>query len=503
MKVSIKRTGVLPSADVLVLGYFADMKPNDHPWWSTFPTPIRHLIRTRLGQPDLRMDWGNSYVLRSPTGRVKGALLLGLGKWPEWTGRRGRLLARHMVSLARQHRWRSMIMPIIHRRGVEVDETTIEQRTISYAMADYEFHRWRTAPPGGWPSVDRLTFLARETKPGWEAAIRRGFMIGQSINASRDLANTPGGKMTPTMLAAEARRVAKEARLTVKILSQPQMKRLGMGAILGVARGSSEEPKFIILEYHGGRKIQPPLAIIGKGVTFDSGGLNLKPEPAMSDMHLDMSGGAAAIGAMTAMAKLKLPLNAVALVPAVENMPSGSGYRPGDLLHSLSGKVIEIANTDAEGRVILADAITYAQKFFKPRMIVDVATLTGAAVVALGQRAIVMFTNRGDFEAEGRAIGETSGDYVWPLPMWEEYDSEVKGTFGDVANASKTRYGGAINGAKFLQQFVDPHTPWVHLDIAPTMTSIEGDYLTKGATGTGVRWLVELARRVADSRFKV
>ena len=214
----------------------------------------------------------------------------------------------------------------------------------------------------------------------------------------------------------------------------------------------------------------------------------------MKDMHMDMSGAAAVISTLGLAGKLKLKKNIVGLIPAVENMPSGSSYRPGDVLKTMSGKTIEVLNTDAEGRIILADALSYAKKY-NPRLVVDVATLTGAALVALGQRASALFTKDEKLEKLFRELGEESGDYLWPLPLWDEYEDEIKGTFGDWANIGKNRYGGAITGAMFLYQFAKDF-PWVHLDIAPRMTSIEGEYLAKGAAGAPVRLLIKVLERI-------
>ena len=246
----------------------------------------------------------------------------------------------------------------------------------------------------------------------------------------------------------------------------------------------------ILMEYFGDKKGEAPVVLVGKGVTFDTGGINLKPGDSMLGMNMDMSGGAAVIHALAAAARLKVKKNIVVLVPAVENMPSGTSYRPGDILRSMSGKTIQVDNTDAEGRIILADALTYAKRY-DPALVVDVATLTGAAVVALGERASALFTQDRDLEQRFRELGETSGDYVWPLPLWDEYDAEIKGTFGDVSNLGKTRWGGAITAAAFLKQCADGY-PWVHLDIAPRMTAVEGEYLAKGAAGAPVRLLVKL-----------
>ena len=268
------------------------------------------------------------------------------------------------------------------------------------------------------------------------------------------------------------------------------MKILKMGGVLGVAQGSSEEPKFIVMEYSGGGKKDKPFVLVGKGVTFDSGGLNLKPSQHIYEMHMDMSGGSAVINTIALAARLKLKRNVIALVPAVENMPSGSSYRPGDLLRTMSGKTIEVLDTDAEGRVILSDALTYAEQY-QPKLVVDVATLTGAAAVALGQRASGIFTKDEKLARLAQELGEEAGDYVWPLPLWDEFEDEIKGTFGDWANVGRTRYGGASTGAIFLYQFAKNY-PWLHIDIAPTMTSIDGQFLAKGATGVPVRLLLKL-----------
>lgn len=215
-------------------------------------------------------------------------------------------------------------------------------------------------------------------------------------------------------------------------------------------------------------------------------------------MHMDMSGGAAVIHGIAALARLNLPINVVGIIPAVENMPSGSSYRPGDLLKTMSGKTIEVLNTDAEGRVILSDALYYGATKYKPGLIIDFATLTGAAHVALGSYSSAIFTNKEGLQEKLVEMGKRSGDYVWPFPLWDEYLNEIKGTFGDIANIGKgDRYGGAIHGAKFLEQFVD-NTPWAHVDIAPRMTTIESEYLSKGASGVGVRYIVELAKNYSS-----
>lgn len=403
------------------------------------------------------------------------------------------LLARQVIALARTHRVSKIAFEFSDFTFPKLrmtDEDKAEVIATNITMANFEFIKYKTEPKEGWSFVEEVTVVTNKAAK-IKKAFEKGHIIGKEVNASRALATNPGGEMTPEILAAEAKKAVEGLNVKVEILGEKEMKKLGMGGVLGVGQGSDAESQFIILEYMNGKKSEKPLVLVGKGVTFDTGGLNVKPGDFMYEMHMDMSGGAAVIHTVAAAAKLKLKKNVVALVPAVENMPSGSSYHPGDVLRSMSGKTIEVINTDAEGRVILSDALTYAEKY-NPRLVADVATLTGAAVVALGTRASAIFTRDEKLETLLRKLGEESGDYVWPLPMWEEYEEEIKGTFGDVANTGKTRYGGAIDGATFLQQFAQNLTSWVHIDIAPRMTTIEGEFLAKGSAGAPVRLLLRL-----------
>lgn len=364
---------------------------------------------------------------------------------------------------------------------------------VNIEMANFEFIKYKTPPKDGWVFVNEILIFGKIAE-GSRKTIKNGQVLGDEVNKSRALANTPGGEMTPTLLASSAIKAVKGTSATVKILNEIQMSKVGMGGILGVARGSKEKPKFIIIEYKGG--VEKPIVLIGKGVTFDTGGLNIKTGDYMYEMHMDMSGGAAIIHTLAAAAKLGLKKNIVGLIPAVENMPSGESYRPGDILRSMSGKTIEVMNTDAEGRIILADAITYAKKY-DPSVVIDVATLTGAAIAALGERASAIFSRDEKILSELIEAGEASGDYVWPLPLWDEYESEIKGVFGDIANASKSKYGGAINGAMFLYQFAkDLSCSWAHIDIAPRMKSVDDEFLAKGSAGAPIRLLVNFLEKI-------
>ena len=427
-------------------------------------------------------------------------LRVGMGESKTLSRRKMIIAMRKVVALAKQNQIKAFAIDWKEiRRIAEKKISDFELGALAataFVMADYEHNTFKTRPKGGFISIKTVTVV---NAPALAAkGIARGAIIGGEVNAARELSNTPGGDMTPVLLAQAARKAAEGTRVRIKVLGRAEMERIGMGAVLGIAKGSSEEPQFIIAEYWGAERSKRPVVLMGKGVTFDTGGLNLKPGDHMYEMHMDMSGGAAAIHAAVLAAKLGVKKNVVALVPAVENNPGSSAVRPGDVLKSLSGKTIEILNTDAEGRVVLADALTYAKKY-KPAAIVDIATLTGAALIALGTVASAFMTNRESTITSILDMAERSGDYLWPLPLWEEYDEMVKGSFGDVPNIStmgNSRNGGIIAGGKFLEVFAkELGCLWVHLDIAPRMTSYPGEFLAKGAAGAPVRFLLEFIEK--------
>ncbi len=374
--------------------------------------------------------------------------------------------------------------------GLEIlDRELGELVAYNLSIATYTFTRYKTT------SQKRLLeVMFRDANDAQSSGIDRGMLLASCVNATRDIANTPGGDMTPRVLADEAKKALVGTRATVKAFGPKEILRHKMGALLGVAKGAKEEPRFIMIEYKGGAPKDAPIVFVGKGITFDTGGLSMKPSDAMLDMHLDMSGGAAVIGALRAIAKLKIKRNVIGLIPAAENSVSGESFRPGDILTTMSGKTVDVLNTDAEGRLVLADALTYAE-LYKPALVVDVATLTGAALVALGQHASAIMTKDDAIAERISAFGEATGEYVWRLPLWDEYVKYTKGVHGDLANiqsSGNTRYGGAINGGAFLSHFARSY-PWVHIDMAPRMTPAPGDHLAKGATGEPTALLVKIA----------
>jgi len=359
------------------------------------------------------------------------------------------------------------------------------------ALALYSYDTFKTPDPKK-KELKRLTLITSDRAA--EAAIRKGSTAGAAIAEAvcfaRDMINAPANEMTPTHMAECAKKTAKEFGLKYKALEAGDCKKLGMGSYLGVSLGSVQPPKFIILEYNGGKKGAKPTVIVGKGITFDSGGISIKPSEGMEKMKYDMAGGAGVIGAIRAVAALKLPVNLVALVPASENLPSGSALKPGDVVRAMNGKTIEIISTDAEGRLVLADALCYAARY-KPEAVIDIATLTGACVIALGDLAIGMMGNNAELIAKVRDAAEASSERVWELPMWDEYLERMKGDVTDLKNVGG-RQAATVTAGKFLQEFVGADMPWVHLDIAGTAWEEKGQpYIPKGARGTGVRLLVE------------
>ena len=323
--------------------------------------------------------------------------------------------------------------------------------------------------------------------------IRKTKIITDAVYFARDLISAPSNEMTPSIMADHARKIAGRKNVSCTILERGKMKALGMNALLGVASGSHQPPKFIILEYQGGKRGASPIVLIGKGLTFDSGGISLKPAEKMDEMKTDMSGGAAVMGCIMAAADLKLPMNLVGLIPATENMPGGSALKPGDILRSHSGKTIEVLNTDAEGRLILADALSYAARY-KPKAMMDIATLTGACIVALGEDVIGILGTDEQMKNDIRKASEITGELVWELPLWDLYSEMIKSDIADYKNTGG-RPAGTITAAAFLSKFTGG-IPWVHLDIAgPAWATKDKGYIPKGAAGVTVRLIMEYLQK--------
>jgi len=346
--------------------------------------------------------------------------------------------------------------------------------------------------------TESVTILAGNVeRNALDAGVQRGVVLGEAVNAARRMALTPGNDMTPTQLAARARELAADAGLDVEVLDEARMHELGMGSLLGVSRGSDEPATLSVITYRGDASSTETVALVGKGLTFDSGGISLKPPENMHEMKYDMSGGAGVIAAMWAIGKLKPRINVIGLVPSSENLPGPSAMKPGDILRAMNGKTIEVLNTDAEGRLILADALCYARKLGATK-IVDAATLTGACVVALGHAASGTMSNDDAFVERFLKVVSDIGERYWPLPLYPDFDQQIKSDIADLKNTGG-RPGGAETAGAFLKAFVDD-TPWIHLDVAGTAyLDAESSYMAKGPTGTPVRAFVTIVEDLAKN----
>jgi len=362
----------------------------------------------------------------------------------------------------------------------EVTEPHAEALTAAAAEAVYLYRQTKPSAPAA-TTLARFTLLcgkgeARDVQRG----LARGAAVAEGMTLARELANLPANHCTPTFLGDTAKKLGKEHGLKVEVLDRKAIEKLGMGSFLAVAQGSHEEPRFIVARYDGGPKSQAPVVLVGKGITFDTGGISIKPSAEMDEMKYDMGGAASVLGTLRAIAEIKPKVNVIGLIPTCENMPSGHAIKPGDVVTSLSGQTIEILNTDAEGRLILCDALTYAERF-KPQAVVDVATLTGACVVALGHHNSGLFTADDELAEQLLDASRAALDPVWRMPLEEEYDEALKSNFADMANVGP-RAGGAITAAMFLRRFTGKYR-WAHVDIAGTAWKSGA---AKGATGRPV-----------------
>jgi leucyl aminopeptidase len=448
--------------------------------------PASDLVKELYGSGEFSGKASELAILHRPPGlKAKRLVLAGGGKREKFNSFELRKLTGAVV--------RALKCKGIHSIALAVDEAFRSDDFLAAAvegavLADLENDNYKTDPKKNEAHIDSFSVLG-----GSQTAVDRGRILAEAQNFTRELANEPANVLTPLLLAERASQMATEYGLECEVLDQDRMKQLGFGALLGVAQGSAEPPALIVIRYTPAKTptTKDHLGLIGKGVTFDTGGISIKPSEGMEKMRYDMAGGAAVLGAMRAIAQLKPSIPVTALVPTVENMPGSKAQRPGDIVKSLSGKTVEVLNTDAEGRLILIDALTYAQRLGCTHL-VDAATLTGAIVVALGSVNVGAFTNNEPFLQKLLDASKAEGEKTWPLPMDEEYKEQLKSSFADLHNIGG-RAGGSITAAWFIRDFVND-TPWVHLDIAGTAWLDDAKpYMAKGATGVGLRTFVRLA----------
>jgi leucyl aminopeptidase len=415
-------------------------------------------------------------------------ILAGLGRRDELDAERARVAAAVVAGRAQELRTRVLCWELPHH----VDDAVAAGLVEGTLLAAYDYRAYKTADEDD----GALTELVVSAHHDASAAVDRAAVMAGAANAARDLQNAPPNELTPTALAHRAARLATEIGLVIEVLDREEIEAAGMGAFAGVARGSDEEPRLITLRYEPEGAARPVLGLVGKAVTFDSGGISLKPGAKMSEMKFDMSGGAAVLEATGAIARLGLPVRVVTVIGATENLPSGHALKPGDIVRARTGTTIEVVNTDAEGRLVLADCLAHAVEQGAERL-VDVATLTGAIVTTFGSTYAGLFGNDDAWCEQVAEAAGRSGELVWRLPLHADYAEAIKGRYADIANSVENRKAASIAAAEFLKRFV-ADVPWAHLDIAGTAWDTGKAYAPKGGTGFGVRLLVELAHALAQ-----
>lgn len=442
----------------------------------------------------------NEIAVLYPGGRnSRRVVIAGLGHASDLHAGRAREAAAVMARRARDLGAKTLAVALPAHPSL--GPTAIAQAIAEGAtLGHYRFGAYRSEPPA--TPLDRIEIVVRDPRGARDirAAIERGARWAEATCLARDLAWIPGQDLTPERLAERAVQVGKDCGAKVTVLGPTHMERLGMGAVLAVGRGSPNPPRFIVLEHRPRDAAGAPVVVIGKGVTFDTGGISLKPRENMHRMKYDMSGAAAVLGLFAALPTLAPPFPIVGLMPSAENMPDGRAFKPGDVIRTMSGTTIEVTNTDAEGRLLLADALTYARRY-EPAAVVDLATLTGAISIALGFLAAGLFTADDRLAGELLASSAATGERLWRMPLWDEYRSDLRSDTADLTNSSGAREGGALVAAAFLAHFARD-LPWAHLDIASTAWSpVERPYESRGPTGFGVRLLIDwISRRSATSQ---
>ena len=442
------------------------------------------------GSEDVKGSYKKTTLVHPGTPRR--ALVVGLGDRADFTPERARVAAAIAARTAS-----SMDSSSLALRGPDGDDPVATTTAIveGAILSSYRFDRFKTTgdeEDGDSQGLQEITVVGDGGLADTVEAARIG---AEAENFARELQDLPANVVTPSYLAGRAQAIAEEHdSVTVEVLGRDEIKEKGMGGLVAVSQGTEEEPRLIVLRYQGDG--DETLGLVGKGVTFDSGGISIKPAAGMQEMKMDMSGAAAVLETVSALAKLEVPIDVLAVIPSTENLPSGTAVKPGDIITQLNGKTVEVNNTDAEGRLILADALSYAVELGADR-IVDLATLTGAVLIALGSTYAALISNDDAFAEQVQDSAARTGELAWRLPLHPEYKELTKGTAADLTNASSKRKAGTIYAGSFLEEFVD-RKPWVHLDIAGTAWDVGREYVGKGPTGYGVRLLIDLARSLSD-----
>ncbi len=481
---------------LLVVGLYEN--DNDHLNSKELDPILHSTIREIISNKEFKAVVGARLII--PTmgkGPMKKIMLMGLGKKEKFNNEIARIVSAKAALKVRDMEISEFsILPYSN-----LDEGLIEAISEGIALSLYSFNRYKTNDSGEESKVKQVTILINTDKNKIQPIIDRTGLLVNAVNLARDLSNLPPNDCSPSQLASIAVSVGTEYGLKTRIVERYEMESLGLNGIVSVGKGSQNPPKLIILEYHGSTDDRKPYLLVGKGVTFDTGGISLKIHDKMDEMKFDKSGGCNVVAIMKAVASLKLPINVVGIIPSVENMPSSTSYRPGDIIKMYNGKTVEVLNTDAEGRLILADALSFGIASYNPKAVIDLATLTGACIIALGTNVAAVIGTNKKFIDELHQVSDRTGEKIWELPLYEEFNEQIKSSIADIKNIGG-RPGGAITAAAFLSNFTHG-IPWIHIDIAGTAWTQEGtferSYNPKGATGFGIRTLVKLL--MEDSIF--
>jgi leucyl aminopeptidase len=474
---------------LLVVGVYEN--ENNFLYSNGIESILYRTIKEIISNKEFKANLGTSLVL--PTmdkGPMKKIMLLGLGKKDKFNNEIARIVSAKAAVKVREMGISEFSILLFSN----LDEGLIEAISEGVGLSLYSFNRYKTNDNKDELKINRVTILINAEMTSIQSIVDKTSLLVEAVNFARDLSNLPPNDCSPSQLANIALSIATEYGLKSRIVERYEMESMGLNGIVSVGKGSQYPPKLIILEYRGSNDDERPYLLVGKGVTFDTGGISLKDSDKMDEMKFDKSGGCDVIAIMKAVASLKLPVNVIGLIPSVENMPSSTSYRPGDIIKMYNGKTVEVLNTDAEGRLILADALAFGISTYNPKAVIDLATLTGACIIALGTNvAAVIGTNKKLID-ELHNISERTGEKFWELPLYEEFSEQIKSYVADIKNIGG-RPGGAITAASFLSNFTNG-LPWMHIDIAGTAWTQEGtyerSYNPKGATGFGIRTLVKL-----------
>jgi leucyl aminopeptidase len=475
---------------MLVIGVFENNNDNNH--LKQLNPDMHRVVNDILEAKQFIGKLGSSLIISvTGNGKIKKILLAGLGKKDKFTNENARIMSGKSALRARELNLKEFsILPFS-----EPNEGLLEAMSEGILLSLYTFDKYKTSHEKvDMKPEEAIILINSDNEDKLRSVINRANAVSRAVNFTRDLGNLPPNDCSPSQLVSHCLSMSDEYGLQIRVVERYEMESMGLNGIVSVGKGSNNPPKMITLQYQGVSANQKPYLMVGKAVTFDTGGISLKPSEKMDEMKFDKCGGCTVIGVMKAAAALKLQLNLVCVIPCVENMPSSTSYRPGDIIKMYNGKTVEVLNTDAEGRIILADAIAYGVETFKPKLIIDLATLTGACIIALGANVAAMIGTNSQLIERLRTISEETAEKMWQLPLWEEFHEQIKSTFADMKNVGG-RPGGAITAAAFLSNYTS-HVPWVHLDIAGTAWTQDGtydkSYNPKGATGFGIRTLIKL-----------